>query len=108
MTDKCRLVQGTAAELGDRRSRHGGVLLVKRQLDVSPSSQYVMLTVCRHQVIPRPTFDNDYLMIAYDREAPLQPHKVACVFFVLALGVLMDVDRPDGESMPETSGLSSC
>lgn len=50
------------------------------------------LLITSHQVIPRPTFDNDYLMAAYDTEGQLQPHKVACVFFVLALGVLMDVD----------------
>ena len=39
-------------------------------------------------------FDTDHLMNAYDPTATLNPHKLACVFLVMALGVMFDLSRP--------------
>lgn len=43
-------------------------------------------------MIPRPTFENEYLPAAYEGSA--HPHQLACVFFAMALGVMFDLSRP--------------
>ncbi|ORY28500.1 fungal-specific transcription factor domain-domain-containing protein [Naematelia encephala] len=47
-----------------------------------------------HQPIPRPMFENDHLLEAYDTETTPHPHKLACAFLVMALGMMFDVSRP--------------
>jgi hypothetical protein len=38
-------------------------------------------------------FDGDHLLNAYDSETPINAHKIACVFFVMAIGVMFDLNR---------------
>lgn len=38
-------------------------------------------------------FDSDHLMNAYDTESPANAHKLACVFFIMAIGVMFDLNR---------------
>ena len=51
----------------------------------------------RYQILPRPMFDSDHLLNAYDTEAPANAHKLACVFLVMAIGVMFDLSRPPCE-----------
>ncbi|KAK4683662.1 hypothetical protein P7C73_g6572, partial [Tremellales sp. Uapishka_1] len=56
-----------------------------------------------YQILPRPMFDQDHLMNAYDIASPANPHKLACVFLVMAIGVMFDLNRvPFKQSLPET------
>lgn len=43
------------------------------------------------QAIPRPVFDGDFLLNAYDTTIPPNLHKIAVVFLVMALGVMFDL-----------------
>jgi len=70
-------------------------LLGKCQLDVSPS----IASSCRsadgrYQIIPRAMFDDDHLLHAYDNTSAPNAHKLACVFLVMAIGVMFDLQRP--------------
>jgi hypothetical protein len=38
-------------------------------------------------------FDNDHLVNAYDTETPANAHKLACVFLIMAIGVMFDLNR---------------
>jgi hypothetical protein len=38
-------------------------------------------------------FDTDHLMVAYDVHTPPNAHKLACVFLVMAIGVMFDLHR---------------
>jgi hypothetical protein len=44
-------------------------------------------------MVPRSIFDNDYLLNAYDSETVPNPHKLACIFLIMALGVMFDLNR---------------
>ncbi|WRT64573.1 uncharacterized protein IL334_001505 [Kwoniella shivajii] len=48
----------------------------------------------QYQPIPRAMFENDHVMNAYDTEASPNAHKIACVFLVMALGAMFDLNRP--------------
>lgn len=54
---------------------------------------YIALTL-RYQTIPRPMFEADHLPHAYDTEAAPQAHKLACVYLIMAVGVMFDLHRP--------------
>lgn len=41
-------------------------------------------------------FDSDHLVVAYDPAAPISAHKIACVYFMMAIGVMFDLNRPPG------------
>lgn len=45
-----------------------------------------------YQVLPRAMFESDHLPNAYRAPKP-QAHKLACVFFMMAIGVLFDLTR---------------
>ncbi|WVQ71091.1 hypothetical protein IAR50_000616 [Cryptococcus sp. DSM 104548] len=47
----------------------------------------------QYQPIPRKMFDNDHILNAYDAELPVNLHKLACVFLVMALGAMYDLNR---------------
>lgn len=47
----------------------------------------------RYQILPRAMFDTDHLPNAYDKDAPANAHKIACVFLVMAIGVMFDLNR---------------
>jgi hypothetical protein len=47
----------------------------------------------RYQILPQPMFDSDHLLNAYDTHTPANAHKLACVYFVLAIGVMFDLNR---------------
>lgn len=66
-------------------------LLGECQLDVSPSR--ILELMDRYQIIPRAMFDDDHLVLAYDINTPPNAHKLACVFLVMALGVMFDLNR---------------
>lgn len=55
----------------------------------------------RYQILPRPMFDTDHLLAAYDPEAPINAHKIACVYFIMAIGVIFDLGRPPCELVIE-------
>ena len=38
-------------------------------------------------------FDSDYLINSYDTASPLDYHKIACVFLVMALGAMYDLSK---------------
>jgi hypothetical protein len=38
-------------------------------------------------------FDGDHLLNAYDTASPPNAHKIACVFLVMAVGVMFDLNR---------------
>jgi len=44
-------------------------------------------------------FLEDHLATAYDYQVPVNAHKLACVFFVMALGYMFDLDREPCESL---------
>jgi len=71
-------------------------LLGERQLDVGyfVSTGLSEQTDERYQIIPRAMFDDDHLVHAYDPNAPPNAHKLACVFLVMAIGVMFDLQRP--------------
>ncbi|WVQ79861.1 hypothetical protein IAT38_001961 [Cryptococcus sp. DSM 104549] len=48
----------------------------------------------QYQVIPRTMFENDHVLNAYDTASPANAHKLACVFLVMALGAMFDLNRP--------------
>ncbi|WVN87270.1 uncharacterized protein L203_102447 [Cryptococcus depauperatus CBS 7841] len=48
----------------------------------------------QYQPIPRAMFENDHVLSAYDTESSPNAHKLACVFFVMALGAMYDLNRP--------------
>ncbi|WVQ75829.1 hypothetical protein IAR50_005462 [Cryptococcus sp. DSM 104548] len=48
----------------------------------------------QYQPIPRVMFENDHILNAYDTASPVNAHKLACVFLVMALGVMYDLHRP--------------
>ncbi|ODN79453.1 hypothetical protein L202_03431 [Cryptococcus amylolentus CBS 6039] len=48
----------------------------------------------QYQPIPRVMFENDHILNAYDTVSPVNAHKLACVFLVMALGVMYDLHRP--------------
>lgn len=48
----------------------------------------------RYQIIPPEMFQSDHLAHAYDLEAQPNAHKLACVFLVMAIGVMFDLHRP--------------
>jgi len=39
-------------------------------------------------------FDDDHLLHAYDTTSAPNAHKLACVFLVMAIGVMFDLQRP--------------
>lgn len=43
-------------------------------------------------------FEEDHLLKAYDTESKPNPHKLACVFLVMALGAMFDLNRQPCES----------
>ncbi|ODO07401.1 hypothetical protein L198_00980 [Cryptococcus wingfieldii CBS 7118] len=47
----------------------------------------------QYQPIPRKMFENDHILNAYDTESPVNAHKLACVFLVMALGASYDLNR---------------
>ena len=47
----------------------------------------------RYQIIPRPMFDQDHLANAYENDAVPHAHKLACVFLIMAVGALFDLNR---------------
>lgn len=46
-----------------------------------------------YDCIPRVIFDNDYLPSVYSPTLPPNPHKLAVVYLVMALGVMFDLER---------------
>nr|XP_019004911.1 transcriptional regulatory protein [Kwoniella mangroviensis CBS 8507]OCF68372.1 transcriptional regulatory protein [Kwoniella mangroviensis CBS 8507] len=48
----------------------------------------------QYQPLPKAMFENDHIMNAYDTEAQPNPHKLACVFLVMAIGAMFDLNRP--------------
>ncbi|WWD21698.1 hypothetical protein CI109_106184 [Kwoniella shandongensis] len=48
----------------------------------------------QYQPIPRAMFENDHTLNAYDTESPPNPHKLACVFLIMAIGSMFDLNRP--------------
>lgn len=56
--------------------------------------------MCRYQIIPRVMFESDHLTQAYDMESTPSAHKLACVFLVMAVGVMFDLHRPPCQSTP--------
>lgn len=46
-----------------------------------------------YDCIPRVIFDNDYLPSVYSDRIPPNPHKLAVVYLVMALGVMFDLER---------------
>lgn len=38
-------------------------------------------------------FESDHLVNAYDHDVPGNAHKIACVFLVMALGAMFDLNR---------------
>ncbi|KAJ9102363.1 hypothetical protein QFC21_002763 [Naganishia friedmannii] len=46
-----------------------------------------------YDCIPRLIFDNDYLPSVYSATLPPNPHKLAVVYLVMALGVMFDLER---------------
>ncbi|OWZ64278.1 hypothetical protein AYX15_03919 [Cryptococcus neoformans] len=48
----------------------------------------------QYQPVPRAMFENDHILNAYDTESPPNAHKLACVFLVMALGSMFDLNRP--------------
>ncbi|WVQ91888.1 hypothetical protein IAS59_005693 [Cryptococcus gattii] len=55
----------------------------------------------QYQPIPRAMFENDHILNAYDTESPPNAHKLACVFLVMALGSMFDLNRPPFHSRGE-------
>ena len=53
----------------------------------------------RYQILPRATFDTDHLANAYDKDSPPNAHKIACVFLVMAIGVMFDLNREPCECL---------
>ncbi|WVQ98275.1 hypothetical protein IAU59_005398 [Kwoniella sp. CBS 9459] len=47
----------------------------------------------QYQPIPREMFENDHILNAYDTQAPANPHKLACVFLVMGIGAMFDLNR---------------
>ena len=72
-------------------------LLGECQLDVSLSCGVELRK--RYQIIPRAMFDDDHLVFAYDINTPPNAHKLACVFLVMALGVMFDLNRQPCRSL---------
>ncbi|WVR09794.1 hypothetical protein IAU60_006870 [Kwoniella sp. DSM 27419] len=73
----------------------------------------------QYQPIPRQMFQTDHVMSAYDTESPPNAHKLACVFLVMAIGAMFDLNRqpfhPRGEQLFRlgracigTSGIEHC
>jgi hypothetical protein len=52
----------------------------------------------RYQIIPPEMFQTDHLTHAYDMDAQPNAHKLACVFLVMAIGVMFDLHRPPCKS----------
>lgn len=48
----------------------------------------------RYMPIPRPLFETDFLLHVYKLDEPVDAHKLACVFLVMALGVMFDLTGP--------------
>nr|XP_019008279.1 transcriptional regulatory protein [Kwoniella pini CBS 10737]OCF47060.1 transcriptional regulatory protein [Kwoniella pini CBS 10737] len=48
----------------------------------------------QYQPIPKAMFDNDHLVTSYDTETSPNAHKMACVFLVMAIGAMFDLNRP--------------
>lgn len=46
-----------------------------------------------YSILPRPMFDGDHLLNAYDEQSPANAHKVACVFLLMAVGAMFDLHR---------------
>lgn len=44
-------------------------------------------------------FDDDHLVHAYDTTSAPNAHKLACVFLVMAIGVMFDLQRPPCTSL---------
>nr|XP_018265258.1 transcriptional regulatory protein [Kwoniella dejecticola CBS 10117]OBR87416.1 transcriptional regulatory protein [Kwoniella dejecticola CBS 10117] len=47
----------------------------------------------QYQPIPKAMFGNDHLVNAYDSTITPNAHKMACVFFVMAIGAMFDLNR---------------
>ena len=82
--------------MGDGRSGSRGNVLRKCQLDVR--RPLLLLTDFRYQILPRVMLIQDHLSSAYDPNTPVGPHRLACVFFIMALGCMFDLDRQPCES----------
>ena len=65
------------------------------------------LTRRRYQIIPRPMFDHDHLACAYNETMTPHAHKLACVFLVLATGVLFDLNRQPCKGTPARTSLAN-
>jgi hypothetical protein len=52
-------------------------------------------------------FDSDHRVNAYDRDVPANAHKLACVFLVLAIGVMFDLNRQPCTSRSRDSRLQA-
>ncbi|WVW78218.1 hypothetical protein I302_100169 [Kwoniella bestiolae CBS 10118] len=48
----------------------------------------------QYQPLPKAMFEHDHIMNAYDTETQPNPHKMACVFLVMAIGTMFDLNRP--------------
>ncbi|KAK8847607.1 hypothetical protein IAR55_005466 [Kwoniella newhampshirensis] len=48
----------------------------------------------QYQPLPRTMFENDHALNAYDTESAPNPHKLACVFLIMAIGCMFDLNRP--------------
>lgn len=46
-----------------------------------------------YQPVTKAMFERDYIANAYDMSARPHPHKLACVYFALAIGVMFDLTR---------------
>ena len=54
--------------------------------------------------IPRPLFETDFLLHVYKLDEPVDAHKLACVFLVMALGVMFDLTGPPCELCSHSFG----
>ncbi|WVF69574.1 hypothetical protein IAT40_004352 [Kwoniella sp. CBS 6097] len=48
----------------------------------------------QYQPIPREMFESDHVLSAYDLQVPPNPHKLACVFLLMGIGAMFDLNRP--------------
>jgi hypothetical protein len=53
-------------------------------------------------------FDDDHLVHAYDPNTAPNAHKLACVFLVMAIGVMFDLQRQPCKSRDLAEGKCSC
>ena len=54
----------------------------------------------RYQATARTVFERDHLPHAYDRTTTPNAHKLACVFLLMSLGAMFDLNRQPCECVP--------